>query len=325
MNSYNDQNSIFQQPPVVKNAAYYRQRARAALKNCYWYALLAALLAGFLGAHTGGEGNISIDTSSFDLNIEVTENSVRNFVSAFAKTWSEGGITAVIQAHPWIAMIAVGFVSALVFGFLFSLLVGAPVTLGYERYKLDVIDGGGRDIKVLFRYFKQSYKKSIALRVVHSLINFAASIPMLIVVGIFGISTLQALAGAGSKQMVLVTALLCVVFAWVTAFLQIWLHYRYRFCYMIMAEYPEIGVIDALRNSAQLMKGNKWKLFCLDISFIGWILLSIFTCGIGAIFLTPYTDTASAAFYDEIANRQAAKNAVFPSLNPDDYAPDGEA
>ena len=222
-------------------------------------------------------------------------------------------------------MIAVGFVSALVFGFLFSLLVGAPVTLGYERYKLDVIDGGGRDIKVLFRYFKQSYKKSIALRVVHSLINFAASIPMLIVVGIFGISTLQALAGAGSKQMVLVTALLCVVFAWVTAFLQIWLHYRYRFCYMIMAEYPEIGVIDALRNSAQLMKGNKWKLFCLDISFIGWILLSIFTCGIGAIFLTPYTDTASAAFYDEIANRQAAKNAVFPSLNPDDYAPDGEA
>ena len=88
---------------------------------------------------------------------------------------------------------------------------------------------------------------------------------------------------------------------------------------MIMAEYPTIGIFDALRNSANLMKGNKWKLFCLDFSFIGWILLASCTCGLGMIVLMPYMYAASAAFYNDIANRQAAKETEFPSINPDDY------
>ena len=98
--------------------------------------------------------------------------------------------------------------------------------------------------------------------------------------------------------------------------------YRFYFCYMIMAEYPEIGVMDALRNSANLMRGNKWRLFCLHFSFIGWNLLAGLTCGIGAYFLEPYKQAAYAAFYNEIANRQAAQDVEFPSLNPDDYVGD---
>ena len=69
-----------------------------------------------------------------------------------------------------------------------------------------------------------------------------------------------------------------------------------------------------------MMRGNKWKLFCLDISFIGWGLLAVYcTCGIGMIFLMPYIYAARMAFYDDISNRQSAKEVEFPSLNPDDY------
>ena len=118
-------------------------------------------------------------------------------------------------------------------------------------------------------------------------------------------------------------SLVFFVVAIATSILQIWLQYRYAFCFMILAEYPELSVRDAFRNSATLMRGNKWRFFCLQLSFLGWILLATFcTCGIGAIFLTPYREAANAAFYDEITNRTAAKETEFPSLNPDDYSPD---
>ena len=93
--------------------------------------------------------------------------------------------------------------------------------------------------------------------------------------------------------------------------------------FLILAEYPEISAIDALRNSASLMRGNKWRLFCLQISFIGWVLLAgCCTCGIGVMFLTPYMSAANAAFYDDIANRAAARETEFPSLDPNDYIAD---
>jgi uncharacterized membrane protein len=49
-----------------------------------------------------------------------------------------------------------------------------------------------------------------------------------------------------------------------------------------------------------MMQGRKMKLFLLDLSFIGWILLSILTLGIGLLWLLPYMYSARAAFYEDI-------------------------
>jgi uncharacterized membrane protein len=49
-----------------------------------------------------------------------------------------------------------------------------------------------------------------------------------------------------------------------------------------------------------MMQGRKMKLFLLDLSFIGWILLSILTLGIGLLWLLPYIYSARAAFYEDI-------------------------
>ena len=51
-----------------------------------------------------------------------------------------------------------------------------------------------------------------------------------------------------------------------------------------------------------MMKGNKGRLFCLDISFIGWALLSALTLGIGELFLNPYVCAARAAFYRSLCD-----------------------
>ena len=78
---------------------------------------------------------------------------------------------------------------------------------------------------------------------------------------------------------------------------------------------------DALRQSAALMKGRKWKLFCLHLSFIGWLLLGALACGIGVIFVVPYVEAADVAFYDEISQRSKVEENEFPSLDPEDYDP----
>ena len=49
-----------------------------------------------------------------------------------------------------------------------------------------------------------------------------------------------------------------------------------------------------------MMKGHKWSLFCLRFSFIGWIIVSMFTLGLGTLWVIPYEQTATAAFYNEL-------------------------
>ena len=55
-----------------------------------------------------------------------------------------------------------------------------------------------------------------------------------------------------------------------------------------------------------MMDGNKWSLFCLEISFIGWSILSSLTLGIGDLFLTPYMKMATAHFYMNLSRGSAS-------------------
>ncbi|ALO04207.1 DUF975 family protein [Lactiplantibacillus paraplantarum] len=57
---------------------------------------------------------------------------------------------------------------------------------------------------------------------------------------------------------------------------------------------------DAVTRSRQLMKGHKWQLFVLQLSFLGWALLSVLTAGIGQLWLTPYTYGVFANYYDNL-------------------------
>jgi len=61
-----------------------------------------------------------------------------------------------------------------------------------------------------------------------------------------------------------------------------------------------MGAMDAIRRSKQMMDGNKWKLFCLQMRFIGWLLLCILTLGIGLIWLIPYMGVTFACFHYDL-------------------------
>ena len=83
------------------------------------------------------------------------------------------------------------------------------------------------------------------------------------------------------------------------------LEYGLRQVPYILAENPDMGVVEAMKQSWRMMKGHKWKLFCLDISFLGWLILCVFTAGILSLWITPYMGVAQAAFYRNLRNSQS--------------------
>ena len=71
----------------------------------------------------------------------------------------------------------------------------------------------------------------------------------------------------------------------------------------IIADEPNISNKEAFARSKKIMTGNRMKLFKLQISFIGWYILSAITLSIGFVFLAPYTHTAEALFYEQIKDK----------------------
>lgn len=77
--------------------------------------------------------------------------------------------------------------------------------------------------------------------------------------------------------------------------------YKFRLVPYILAENPDMTWKEALDMSKEEMDGHKMDAFVLDLSFIGWGILSLFTCGILSIFyVTPYIHASQAAFYREL-------------------------
>lgn len=74
----------------------------------------------------------------------------------------------------------------------------------------------------------------------------------------------------------------------------------------IIAENPDIKTRDALKLSWRMMRGNKWTLFKIIISILGWNILNVFTLGVlGILYTNPYKICIYSEFYARV--REAAK------------------
>ena len=76
--------------------------------------------------------------------------------------------------------------------------------------------------------------------------------------------------------------------------------YSYAMTPYILKDNPEMKNNAAIEESMRMMDGHKLELFLLDLSFIGWALLSLLTCGIGFLWLTPYMNMARVNFYEDL-------------------------
>lgn len=103
--------------------------------------------------------------------------------------------------------------------------------------------------------------------------------------------------------------------------------YSYRMVPYILAENPDMPANEIITRSREMMNGNKWQAFVLDLSFLGWILLGVITLGLGIVFWTgPYIQSTNAALYLKLKGQQVdparrkaqtekgARKAPFPCL-----------
>lgn len=73
----------------------------------------------------------------------------------------------------------------------------------------------------------------------------------------------------------------------------------------ILSDNPSISAEQAITRSMEMMNGYKWKYFQLQLSFIGWAVLSILTLGIGFLWLAPYVYVSNAKFYEDLKSKQS--------------------
>lgn len=109
------------------------------------------------------------------------------------------------------------------------------------------------------------------------------------------------------------TSLLVVIYIWLWTLLLIIpgiiKGYSYAMTYYIALDHPELNAEQCIQRSMKMMSGHKMKLFLLDLSFIGWILLCILTLGIAALWVQPYINVAHSHFYQEL---KAAEEQIAP-------------
>lgn len=92
--------------------------------------------------------------------------------------------------------------------------------------------------------------------------------------------------------------------------------YEYRMVPYLMAEYPDMASTEAFRISREMMAGNKWEAFVLDLSFIGWNILSAITFGLVGIFYSaPYQMLTDCALYLTLKKTNPTLGYVQPDGN----------
>ena len=154
-----------------------------------------------------------------------------------------------------------------------SIVLGGAVSLGYAKYNLNLIDGKTANVEDLISQFNR-IGDGFVMRFFTVLYTVLWSL-LLVVPGIIAV-------------------------------------YSYSMAPYILYENPGMKARDAIKASKALMKGNKWRLFCLEFSFFGWSILAALSLGVGMLFLRPYIEAAGAAFYRDI-------NTKFNSMNTPIY------
>ena len=155
-----------------------------------------------------------------------------------------------------------------------GLILGGPLVMGYIAVILTIVRGGEPKVEKMFENFSGRFVSNMALFVLQYLYTFLWSM-LFIIPGIVK-------------------------------------SYSYAMAYYIQCDNPEMGANEAITRSREMMNGHKWQLFCLHFSFFGWILLSVLTCGLLLIMVTPYMNAATAEFYEKLKRDELIAKGIDP-------------
>lgn len=167
--------------------------------------------------------------------------------------------------------------------------------LNFVRTKQFNLSEGIRNWKVYLRFLGVYILIMIIAIIIAIIVTF---IPMVLFFIVFSGSINEVIMNYGGSNLIGFTIALVIVLT--LAMLAVYIIISLFFMATPYLLIDNVTIGKSISGSFKLMKGNKWRLFKLQLSFIGWFLLGIITLGIGLLWVTPYFKTAMSNFYLEI-------------------------
>jgi len=176
-------------------------------------------------------------------------------------------------------------------GGIVQLILQGPLQLGVVVFFIAFARKGPCTLAMLFVGFK-NFGCALAAHLLMALFVFG----WMLLFSSIGIAILIAAAVAERAELAVLGGVLILpgVVAGVIAALS------YSQTFYLIADDNQLGPLEAIRRSKDLMRGSKAKLFCLGLRFFCWGLLSMLTCGIGFLWLAPYMGVSYGCFYDDL-------------------------
>ena len=215
-----------------------------------------------------------------------------------------------------IALFGVTMFMRLILQFAATVFLTLPLQVGLNKYLIDYAKGGVPGIESFAYAFRNNYKNIIGVVFAKQIIIILLTI---IPVVIAGVATVFILARSGamlpttidtaqlerltvtlSESPAYLALSLAVLILLIPAIVKLYDYYLVEY---IIAEDSSLSWREALDKSKKLMKGNRFSVFVLGLSFFGWQLLGLLAFGIGTLFVTPYILATDAQLYLELSGK----------------------
>lgn len=262
-----------------------KERAKEALKRNYWKIVLVSLIGMLIG---GGLGSSGISGGGSDIRDMASDNVKEHFTEHENDDVDWEGAEAVLDdiqmdirpqdiAAVAFTVIVVLIVAAIVLaiGIALDVLLLNPVQVGINRFMVKSLDDTARIAEVGYT-FDHNYKNGVKVMFFKDLYVVLWSL-LFIVPGIYKA-------------------------------------YQYRMVPYILGENSDMTYQEVLQRSKDMMDGQKWDAFVLDLSFILWHMLGGITCGLAEIFyVAPYVNLTDAALYSRLSRKDLADAQSVPT------------
>lgn len=171
--------------------------------------------------------------------------------------------------------------------YIISLLL-AVLELGVVKFFMSFCRKQEYQLGDMFWGFKNHPDKIIIFMIILTLIMFGCLVPGIIFI-FFGAFTVQPIVFVGAVILLIAG----VLFGYIIGL-------SYSMVPYLVVDKTEYSITELMRESKEMMRGHKGRLFYLQISFIGWYLLALLSCGIAMLWIGPYRITTFTFFYMDL-------------------------
>ena len=178
---------------------------------------------------------------------------------------------------------------SLIISVIVSLIISV-LLLGFNKMYLDGSRGYNIKFDDLFYGFRHHPDRVILMQLILTLVSFICILPASICGALLYYTDLD------STPLIITVSILTVVGCIVLIFVSI----GFSQAMFLLADYDDIGPMQALKESLNIMNGHKRQYLLLNLSFIGYFLLTLMTCYIAFLWVYPYLMMTHAFFYRSI-------------------------